>query len=94
MIREFFLCPVSFWNSAILRANCRASLVGGTRSEEARLLEGGRMKEKEKEKKKKYCKCLSWALDFGFNQSVKEYSLLGAMKPEDRQCYQLVKVTI
>ena len=33
-------------------------------------------------------------LDFDFDQKVKDYGLLRAMKLEDRQCYQIVKVTI
>ena len=69
----------------------------GRRDQEQRSQIAKRRKDerkREKEKKKIYCKCFSWALDFGFNQSVKEYGLLRAMKPEDRQCYQFVKVTI
>ena len=51
-------------------------------------------RQKEEKEKKKYYKCFSWALDFGLDQRVKNYGLLGAMKPEDRQYYQFVKVTI
>ena len=38
-------------------------------------------------RKKNYYKCFNWALDFGLDQGVKSYNLLGAMKPKDKQCY-------
>lgn len=37
--------------------------------------------------KKIYYKYFSWALDFGFDQDIKDYSLLKAMKPKGRECY-------
>lgn len=51
------------------------------------------MKREKKREKKKICKCFSWALDLG-DQGVKDCGLLGVLKPEDRQYYQLVKMTI
>lgn len=60
------------------------SLFGRRDQEQRSQIARKRKDEREREKKKKYCKCFSWALDFSFNQSVKDYGLLGAMKPEDR----------
>lgn len=60
------------------------SLFGRRDQEQRSQIAGKRKNEREKKRKKKYCKRLSWALNFSFNQIVKEYGLLETMKPEDR----------